>query len=127
MTKLELISYEESRLAFFEQQLAGANRKLDWAIKHKSHWDCAEKGEIVSFYQDIVKMLREQAEREKGCEYCKFPSGYLAAIENAEPRILLTINGSYLQIFDEDYPGFIDNVEINYCPMCGKKLKGADE
>lgn len=107
MTK-ELISYEESRLAFFEQQLAGANRKLDWAIKHKSHWDCAEKGEIVSFYQDIVKMLREQAEREKGCEYCK----------------VLTpdcCGGFFLPSIDPDCEA--DMVTITHCPMCGKRLE----
>ena len=96
MTKLELISYEESRLAFFEQQLAGANGKLDWAIKHnKSHWDCAEKGEIVSFYQDIVEMLREQAEREKGCVWCRDDNQ-------------VTHNGEHFCFF---------------CSYCGKRLE----
>ena len=105
MTKLELISYEESRLAFFEQQLAGANRKLDWAIKHKSHWDCAEKGEIVSFYQDIVEMLREQAERDKGCEYCNSRFGIASH----------HINQAGLQAGTRR--------DAKYCPMCGKRLE----
>jgi hypothetical protein len=26
-------------------------------------------------------------------------------------------------VFDEEYPGFIDNIEISYCPMCGRKLR----
>jgi len=37
-------------------------------------------------------------------------------------RKFVGISGEYLQIFDEDYPGFCDNHKINFCPMCGRKL-----
>lgn len=57
------------------------------------------------------------------CEHCKTAPTYLAVCESTEPRIFITISGSYLQIFDEEYPGFVDNFEINYCPMCGRKLR----
>ncbi len=59
----------------------------------------------------------------KICEYCKIVPTYLAVCEGVEPRLFISVSGSYLQIFDEEYPGFIDNVEINYCPMCGRKLR----
>jgi len=29
----------------------------------------------------------------------------------------------YIQIFDEDYPGFVDGFYVNYCPMCGARLR----
>ena len=117
MTKLELISYEESRLAFFEQQLAGANGKLDWAIKHnKSPWDCAEKGEIVSFYQDIVEMLREQAEREKGCEYCR---GNVKELVDGDTTIFINHED---KVFYADWSGN-DYLDWKHCPMCGRRLE----
>ncbi len=56
------------------------------------------------------------------CKYCKTPSEYLAICQNYETRIFVGISGEYLQIFDEDYPGFCDNHKISFCPMCGRKL-----
>ncbi len=56
------------------------------------------------------------------CEYCKIAPKTLAICENAEPRIFIDVSGSYLQVFDEEYPGFVENIEINFCPMCGRKL-----
>ena len=58
-----------------------------------------------------------------GCKYCYVAPKYLGVCESAEPRIFVTVSGAYLQIFDEEYPGLIDNFEINYCPMCGRKLR----
>ena len=57
------------------------------------------------------------------CEYCCVAPKYLGVCENADPRIFITVSGAYLQVFDEEYPGFIDNIEISYCPMCGRKLR----
>lgn len=55
---IKIITYEQSRLAFFKAQLAKAERRLNWAVKRGLDCEtCAERGEIVSFYQDIVKML----------------------------------------------------------------------
>lgn len=64
---LKEVSYEESRLEFFREELAHVKRKLEWAVAHNPNWeDCAEKGEIVSFYQDIVKMLEEGMKNDVG-------------------------------------------------------------
>lgn len=56
------------------------------------------------------------------CEYCKIVPETLGIVENSESRIFVNVSGSFLQIFDEEYPGFVDNIPIKYCPMCGRKL-----
>lgn len=61
------------------------------------------------------------------CEYCKVPGKILDVIETAD-RIIVNLAGSCIQIFDEEYPGFIHNIPIRFCPMCGQELrKGAEE
>ena len=57
------------------------------------------------------------------CEYCRTPGKTLAVIEEADPRIFISIQGAYLQIFNEEYPGFIENIKIKCCPMCGRNLE----
>ncbi len=58
--KLVAVTYPESRLEFFKEQLAAAQRRLDWSIKHREDWyDHSEKGEVVAFYEWAVKMAEE--------------------------------------------------------------------
>ena len=58
--KLVFVSYAQSRLNFFREQLAAANRRLDWSIRHNPDWyDQSEKGEVVSFYEWSVKMAEK--------------------------------------------------------------------
>ena len=55
---LKRVTYAEDRLEFFRAQLAHAERVLDWGITHgRTPENNAEKGRIVSYYEDIVKML----------------------------------------------------------------------
>lgn len=56
------------------------------------------------------------------CKYCKEVPETLGMVENPDNRVFVNVSGSYLQIFDEEYPGFVDNIPIKYCPMCGRKL-----
>lgn len=59
MEKIESVTYEQARLHFFEEQLAHAKRQLKWAIKHNHDcYVCAEKVEIVSFFQDVINLLK---------------------------------------------------------------------
>lgn len=63
-----------------------------------------------------------------GCEYCGYANKTvgktLHVVEETDPRIFITMQGSgYIQIFDEDYPGFVDGFYVNFCPMCGARLK----
>lgn len=61
MMGLKAVTYAEDRLEYFKGQLAIARRILAWWANN--NWDrhiLAEKGEIVSYYEDIVKMLEEE-------------------------------------------------------------------
>ena len=61
--KLVSVSYGQSRLNFFRDQLATANRRLDWSMKHNPDWyDRSEKGEVVSFYEWAVKMAEKEVD-----------------------------------------------------------------
>ena len=60
MMGLKAVTYAEDRLEYFKGQLAHAERVLNWWIAHsKNPENHAEKGRAVSYYQDIVKMLKE--------------------------------------------------------------------
>ncbi len=93
MAYLKAISYEEARLAFFKVALARAERSLDWAVEHiaeltlRSGADCdvcEEKGDIVSYYKDVVAML------ERGVDKGEFVSrkAMLEAFENANADVV---------------------------------------
>ena len=118
---IQVITYAESRNDFFEKQLSKSQRALNKVVKYSTDPDaCAEQGEIVSFYQDAITALREQAEREKGCEFCcytEYPEKQLYP-----KRDYLFYAGYSKQIKVDEFDEF-ETEEINYCPMCGKKLK----
>ena len=59
--RLKAVTYAEDRLEYFKGQLAIARRILAWWANN--NWDrniLEEKWEIVSYYEDIVKMLEEK-------------------------------------------------------------------
>ena len=63
MYRIKSVSYKESRLEFFEKQLRGANRRLNWAVKRKmGDWELEVRGKEVSFYRDVVEMLKGEGE-----------------------------------------------------------------
>lgn len=93
MAYLRAISYEEARLAFFKAALTRAERSLDWAVKHVADLTlrngadcdvCEEKGDIVSYYKDVVAML------ERGADKGEFVSrkALLEAFENANADVV---------------------------------------
>lgn len=91
------------------------------------HWvgiicDAAEAIEKLQSELELVKaereaLLKEKAEREKGCEYCNknFQHNYNWLIrdymlnDKERPRIEITGDG-------------IAVIECDYCPKCGRKL-----
>lgn len=58
--QLKSVSYEERRLNFVKDQLAHANRRLDYAIKHGTEYDCVDRGFEVQCLREVVKMLEAQ-------------------------------------------------------------------
>lgn len=72
--KLIAVSYEQSRLDFFMEQLESAERKLDWWLKHSTDYETiATKGEIMSFYEWAVEMAENEVVK-KG-KYLELPNG----------------------------------------------------
>lgn len=131
MSETKAITYTESREAFFVKKLKKAERGLDNLVKYGTDPDaCAKSGEEVAFYQDALAALREREERREGCEVCGMhgmPGKTMYVVECTEPHIMIHVSGRYVQMFDEEYPGWVDNFPINYCPMCGRKLWGVNE
>lgn len=113
MTAIKVITYAESREAFFAKKLKQAERALDNVVKYGTDPDaCAEKGEIVSFYQDVLSSLREKAERMSGCDFCLDPDG-----DNCNNNIYIDhTHRAAITTHDVYAP-------INFCPMCGRELK----
>lgn len=73
--------------------------------------------------QENRKLYRE---KQKTCGFCGPAGSYIAVIEPCGflgHGLFIRVSGAYLQIYDEEYPGFIDNIEINYCPKCGRILR----
>lgn len=66
----------------------------------------------------------------KPCPFCALPGKFLMVIDDDERNIFVEVSGSILRVFDDEYPGLLEGRTINYCPMCGRKLRadngGAD-
>ncbi len=76
-------------------------------------------GDSNDMFNLALTTLREKAERErekaKGCEYCLTGKHFMS---DGEP-IYIFENQIVAQSYNES-----DNVaEINFCPMCGKRLE----
>ena len=64
--------------------------------------------------------------KQKQCGFCGPAGRYIAVIAPGgyfEHGLFIRVSGAYLQMYNEEYPGFIDNIEINYCPKCGRILR----
>lgn len=78
--------------------------ELEW-IKGSHTWQYRKK-----VLAETIAALREQEQREQGCEYCN-------GLPDEQREDFTMPNAS-----KKDY----DIVKINFCPMCGRKLGGAD-
>ena len=121
MNEIEAVTYAENREAFFASALCKAERQLDWAVKHNPDcYVCAEKGEAVAYYQDALAALREQAEREKGCEYCLQGEDLAYGLDSMQRTGRIYIDGNLLtsDLYSESMA-----VAVCFCPVCGKRLE----
>ena len=69
---------------------------------------------------------RKYRTKQKQCGFCGPAGKYIAVIAPGgcfEHGLYIRVSGAYLQIYDGEYPGFIDNIEINFCPKCGRMLR----
>lgn len=73
---------------------------------------------------------RQYREKQEQCDFCGSGGKYIMAIAPGgcfEHGLYIVISGAYLQIYDGEYPGYIENIEINYCPKCGRILKDTEK
>ena len=55
------VTHQQRRLEFFKKQLDKATRSMNYHVERKHHpYICAEKGEIVSFYECAVGMAEKE-------------------------------------------------------------------
>ena len=80
--------------------------------------DCGDAAKGTEFEQ-VFRMgaaaLQEQAEREKGCEYCNSDALDGLVITHTFDRPKLAFRGGNLPTDDDEKPVF--------CPKCGRRLK----
>ncbi len=72
----------------------------------------------------VLDALREKAEREKGCEYCRerkpiLNSIGLLQIDDSDNTIWFTMRAAADDIYE-------DHTDIRFCPMCGRRLDKED-
>ena len=67
---IKILVYEESRLEYFKKQQSIAERKLSFWMSqldstrylvHYAEEKCAEYGSIISYYNDVIRMLENKA------------------------------------------------------------------
>jgi len=75
---------------------------------------------------DAITMTDPQPWEIAECEFCG-TTGKTIGIVETDDRIFVGVSGAYIQVFDESYPGFVENMPIRFCPMCGRRLSGAAE
>lgn len=62
----------------------------------------------------------------KPCEYCeRVPVESLDVVSVYDGTWFFDLNGPNIRFFDDEYPGVLTHIGINYCPMCGKPLSQA--
>lgn len=81
--------------------------------------DCDTECEALDI---AIEALQEKAEREKGCEYCKLAVEIGAVDSDGVMRVEIGNVGIPFILVNNDTFGTSDLFDINYCPMCGRKL-----
>ena len=98
-------------------------KAINWFERRKDMYldDVVQRHENVA-----LEALREKAKRDKGCEYCNDFAAEGACDSDGEMRIE---KGNihclpYIAVNNDTY-GTSDLFDINYCPMCGRKLNNS--
>jgi hypothetical protein len=73
-------------------------------------------GRSNDMFNLALNALREKAEREKGCEYCR---GNVKELVDGDTTIFINHED---KVFYTDWSGN-DYLDWKYCPMCGRRLE----
>ncbi len=95
---------------------------IERAIKHfeslQKRYTTQHNGKHCDLVKTALTALREQAEREKGCNYCKLEKSING--DNDVCKIKIFIRTLYSEYSDSFYN---TETSINHCPMCGRRLE----
>jgi hypothetical protein len=56
------------------------------------------------------------------CAFCPLAATNLLKIGTEEYWGAVYVCAGYLRAIDSDYPGLVSDVEISFCPKCGREL-----
>jgi hypothetical protein len=77
---------------------------------------------LISSRQKAQEILRLLDEAEKPCNICRTAGDFIGESDYGDTRLFYRVSGAYMQVFDEEYPGFVDNIPIRFCPGCGRRI-----
>lgn len=93
-------------------------------IKHfkslQKRYKTQHNGKQCEFVKIALSALHEQAEREKGCEYCKDSEDLAYGHDSMQRTGRIYLDGNLLtaDLYSESMAA-----AICFCPMCGKRLE----
>jgi hypothetical protein len=107
-------------------EIEKAIETLECIYPSKREIATGEYPDVADALDLAIEALREKAEREKGCEYC-----------TTSKQITIKSHGEMVGFaFIKPYKGKkclfvcmhneVEKIDIDFCPHCGRKLKGAD-
>ena len=114
MDRAEAIAYWEGLHKTFSHQLE----------KEENHFGRMHLQTTLDVLDTTIAALREQEQREQGCEYCR---EYKSIVEENGDFISLdatTSKGVFLEACTCDV---VLEAKVPFCPMCGRKLKEGAE
>lgn len=113
--RIEVITYEQSRLEYFKKLQSRQKKRFEQfekssAIKElppqERHYQLSRMGEVLQYYDDIVKMLEEditntptadvvEVVRCKDCKhFCEYSDSYKSEVEGADGDCFIRVLNS---------------------------------
>lgn len=88
----------------------------------KKDWYESLNPSVYGEVKEYIPWIAIEGQAEEGCDVC-LKGEPMVPYDNASTK--LTTEGGELEVehFDDDYGEQSDYLNINYCPMCGTKLK----
>ena len=91
--------------------------EIERAIRELQLYIDVRWGGANDMFNLALTALREKADREKGCEYCR---GNVKGLVDGDTTIFISHED---KVFYADRSG-MDYLDWKHCPMCGRKLEG---
>lgn len=79
----------------------------------------------VPYADEAAAALKYQAEREKGCEYCNDPGPFYDCCYVKPDGT--AVEQRLIQKSENMFDVFVEERNINFCPMCGRDLRKPED